>query len=223
METFHIFYCRSVSFSGDVRAYQRAVGPTGTLQTERIDVDGSVPHAFQGAAPLSHIIMRGELSIDRAGTVKCRATYNSTGNGNSDVAIMAFDAADDPSSFTTTVLAADGGSSGGANHSLTAIDDVLYCVYGKSAADSDMNIEDDSGTDTWTGSPTVVTNQGTLIGPISIIANALEGKAVISISFREDASDPWYDAHEVSETGDPTTLSGAIWPNKGGNIGPFEV
>lgn len=218
----YCFYARDVASSGDKRMWQRAASAGGILQTERIDPDGSNAYAYAATSSHIYIQMSHGVLLDRGGTSKCRVVYMSDGNSNTDLSIMEWDDAADPSTFTTQIVATSAITAGDLCFDLMSHDETLYCTYRITGTDEDLHIENDGGDDTWTGTVTDLRTTGLMSEPIQASFVIKDGDLLAAYTFTESGQDPWYDEHVISPT-EPTALSGAEWPGIGGLLGPFEI
>lgn len=216
--TGHAFYCRFNLSSGDERMYQRTGNFTGALQTERIDVDGANTYYF-GAA--NERIMAGSTgTIWRSSTHEIKALYRGDGNSGTDLLFITFDANSDPSSFTTGVVQTSA-------MDLQANFDGAYdmgemiAMYGKNTS-SNIDFEDDSGTDTWTGSATTAnTADPDLLNCQTYIR---DGVPVLAFVYNDASNDPTYDEEALTSLpSTPTNLSDCEWPHWGTQAGPYEI
>ncbi len=209
--TAHIFYARRGVSSGDERMFQRAVDNAGTLQTERIDVDGSNTYYFGTSVTR---VMAGVEVFNRGGTDICRAIYKGTSNAS--LLSIEFDAVADPSSFTTAVVQDDALNSGRNNWDIALIDDKQFVVY----SDVNTDYEDDSATDTWTGSATQLNAVSIMQLNAAVIIR--DGVARLAVVYGDASDDPIYDEVDLSDVA-PTNLSDCDFPEDGSFLGPFEL
>ena len=212
----HMFYCRYNVSSGSERMWQRTVNASGTLQTERVDVDGSNTYYF-GNQPTK--IMAGNFNQDRSGTSKCRALYRGDGNSGTDLLTIEFDSVADPSTFVTAVVQTSAIDVDRDNFDLSYKDATQFAVYGQDTG-SQIDREDDAGTDTWTGSATQINTND----PRNLNCNVLirDGVARLAVVYNNVGNNPEYDEVDLTDTA-PTLLSQCEWPAEASFLGPFEI
>lgn len=213
-----VVWARAPTAVEDARMFLRGVRTDALgLETERIDVDGSSAHEWSSPDGIGN----GATSMERSGsTIKCRMLY--VGDTVGTLYVLEFDFANDPSTFTQSTVGTSIIDAGDRCFDMAAYDDVLYAMYTDDGGSVNMTYEDDSGSDTWTGSPTVAT--ASTAAWITCNVYARKGKAVLGyVRSTGGTADVIYDEIDLPVATALAVLSGAAMPVMGGLLGPFEI